>query len=144
MWGLRPPFSSAAARPPGPVSRLKKRKRRNKTVISIFNDACWQAESQASYSRIKEGGFSFLSIHHLFLEEGVYEENTSPATKKLKSRREAWFSLLAETQVNRLLLPNPYSFLRGGAGEPFFGLQRTVPPQYIHSVFTVPFLYSVS
>ena len=72
-----------------------------------------------------------MSIHHLFLEEGVYEENTSPATKKLESRREAWFSLLAETQVNRLLLPNPYSFLRGGAGEPFFGLQRTVPPQII-------------
>ena len=43
--------------------------------------------------------------------------------------------------MDRLLLSNPYSFLGGGAGEPFFGLQRTVPPQILSfRFFTAPVL----
>ena len=43
------------------------------------------------------------------------------------------------TQVDRLLLSNPYNFLRGGAREPFFGLQRTVPSQiFSFRFFTAP------
>ena len=67
-------------------------------------------------------------------------KNTSLVTKKLGLRREACFSLLAEMQVDRLFLPDPYSFFGSIAGKPFFVSQRMIfpPPQYFVFVFSQP------
>ena len=68
-------------------------------------------------------------------------ENTSSAARKPESRREVCFSLLAEMQVYSLLLSDLYSFLGKDAGEPFFGSQRTIPPQILcFRFFTAPYL----
>lgn len=63
-------------------------------------------------------------------------KNTSSATKRLESRKEACFFWLAKKQADRLLLPNVYSFLGRGAGESFFGsCKERFPPQILYSVF---------
>lgn len=73
-------------------------------------------------------------------KEGAVK-NTSSAMRRLASRKEACFFWLAKKQADRLLLSNAYSFLGGGAGEPFFGsCKERFPRTYFIPFFHSPFI----